>query len=258
MGAHLNQGEDEAVQRLIESLKLILDETDALGWTAGIALETTAGQGTGLGWKFEQLGTILKGVGDHPRLGVCMDTCHVFVAGNDIRDAVTFNHTIEEFDKLVGLKYLKVIHANDSVKGLGSRVDRHAHIGEGTIGFEAFRLISTDPRLLHVPIIVETPDAETMHAVNVGKLARMASGIIGVQLQLHGSYSDLTPDSTVCLELPCGSTLVELVDAAISAYPKLEGIRSHCRFAIKDTVIDTDTLLQEGDVVALLPPSSGG
>ncbi len=131
MGAHLDQGEDAAVARLIESLRLILEETDAASSTAGIALETTAGQGTGLGWRFTQLGEVLAAIGNHPRLGVCLDTCHVFAAGYDLRDEGTYAQTWAEFDAQIGLERLKVIHANDSKKPLGSRVDRHEHIGEG-------------------------------------------------------------------------------------------------------------------------------
>lgn len=174
MGAHLNEGEEAAVARLIESLQAVLEETDREGYRVGIALETTAGQGTGLGWRFEQLGTVLNGVGSHPRLGVCLDTCHIFVAGYDIRTKAAYEQTIAEFDRLIGLERLKLIHANDAKKPLGSRVDRHTHIGEGEIGEEAFARLVTDPRLLHIPVLVETPDSETMHAVNLARLQRLA------------------------------------------------------------------------------------
>lgn len=177
MGAHLNQGEDEALDRLVESLKLVLDETDALGYKVGVALETTAGQGTGLGWRFEHLGRILNGVGGHPRLGVCMDTCHIFAAGYDLRDG-KYAETMAEFDRLVGLQNLKVIHANDCVKPLGCRVDRHAHLGLGQIGIAAFAQLATDPRLTQIPIIVETPDSETMHAVNLARLRLLTTGVL--------------------------------------------------------------------------------
>lgn len=170
MGAHLDQGEDEAHQRLIQSLKRILDETDSEGCTAGIALETTAGQGTGLGWQFEQLSIILQGVGDHPRLGVCMDTCHIFAAGYDIRTRDVYEETMRKFDDQIGINKLKVIHANDSKKSLGSRVDRHEHLGDGEIGAEAYKMLVNDPRLFHVPFIVETPESDTMHAVNLARL----------------------------------------------------------------------------------------
>ena len=174
MGAHLNEGEDEAIQRLIESLRKILDDTD--GYTAGVALETTAGQGTGLGWRFEQIGKVLEGVGENPRIGVCLDTCHIFVAGYDIRTLETYEETIQAFDRNIGLAKLKVIHANDAKKGLGTRVDRHEHIGEGEIGANGFIQLVQDKRLSHIPMIVETPDSDTMHEVNINRLKKMLAG----------------------------------------------------------------------------------
>ena len=174
MGAHLNLGEDEAVQRLIDSLKKILDETD--GYSSGVALETTAGQGTGLGWRFEQIGKVLEGVGHDSRIGVCLDTCHIFVAGYDIRTEEAYEETLQQFDSLIGLNRLKAIHANDAKKPLGSRVDRHEHIGQGEIGDAAFARLVTDARLSHVPIILETPESETMHEVNLNRLKKMSLG----------------------------------------------------------------------------------
>ena len=176
MGAHVNEGEDAAYERLIESMAMILKETDELGYTVGVAMETTAGQGTGLGWQFEQLGRVLKGVGDNDRLGVCLDTCHIFVAGYDIRTPETYADTWLKFDTEIGKSKLKVLHLNDAKKPLGSRVDRHEHIGEGQIGYEAFRRIVTDPTLAHVPCILETPETETMHEVNLNRLKSLAAG----------------------------------------------------------------------------------
>ncbi len=174
MGAHLDQGEDEALDRLAESLRTILKETDEAGVTTGIALETTAGQGTGLGWRFEQLGRILQAAGPHPRLGVCLDTCHIFVAGYDLRTPDAYEETWDQFERHIGRDVLKLIHANDAKKGLGSRVDRHEHIGQGEIGEAGFRLLMQDTRLQHVPVIVETPDSDTMHEVNVAALRKYA------------------------------------------------------------------------------------
>ncbi len=176
MGAHLDQGEDEAMTRLVDSLKQVLEDTEKAGYTVGIALETTAGQGTGLGWQFEQLGRILREVGPNPRLGVCLDTCHIFAAGYDLRDQAAYAQTMAAFDRLIGLENLKVIHANDCQKPLGCRVDRHSHIGEGQIGMEAFGSLVTDARLRHVPVLVETPESETMHAVNLSRLQQLARG----------------------------------------------------------------------------------
>jgi len=175
MGAHLNQGEDAALNVLCESMSLLLKETD--GMSVGIAMETTAGQGTGLGATFEQIARVIDGCSVHPRLGVCLDTCHIFVAGYDIRDEETFGKTFDTFGSVIGFDKLKVIHANDAKKPLGSRVDRHEHIGEGQIGLEAFRMLVNDPRMVHVPIVVETPDADTMHEVNVAKLHGCGVGV---------------------------------------------------------------------------------
>ncbi len=167
-GAHLGAGEDVGIARLIESLDQIHAET--AGAKVRVALETTAGQGTYLGGRFEHLARIIKGVKDPKRLAVCLDTCHVFAAGYDIRTPETYAATMAEFDKIIGLRWLQVIHANDSQKAFGSHADRHAHIGDGEIGLEAFRLLVNDPRLAGLPVIVETPDSETMHAVNVQRL----------------------------------------------------------------------------------------
>ena len=135
-----------------------------------MALETTAGQGTYLGGRFEQIARILNGVKDPERLAVCLDTCHIFAAGYDIRTPAGYEETMTQFDQIIGLPRLQVIHANDSAKAFGSHADRHAHIGEGEIGLEAFRLLVNDPRMAGLPIIVETPDSETMHEVNVRRL----------------------------------------------------------------------------------------
>jgi len=176
MGAHLNKGEDAAYNRFIVSLNSILDATDKAGQKVGVALETTAGQGTGLGWQFEQIARVLEGINHHPRVGVCLDTCHIFVAGYDLREPEAYETTINAFDNTIGLANLKIIHANDAKKPLGSRVDRHEHIGDGEIGAAAFTRLVNDPRLCHLPFIVETPDSEEMHAVNVKRLRDMAGG----------------------------------------------------------------------------------
>ena len=192
MGAHLNQGEDEAMTRLVDSLKRVLEETDILGYKVGIALETTAGQGTGLGWQFEQLGRILREVGPTPRLGVCLDTCHIFAAGYDLRTDDAYEQTIADFDRLIGLNNLKVIHANDCQKPLGCRVDRHSHIGDGHIGMDAFARLVTDMRLQHVPVLVETPESETMHAVNLSRLQQMSRGEMPVPASIEANADDAT------------------------------------------------------------------
>jgi len=140
----------------------------------GILLETTAGQGTTLGWRFEHLAAILAGVKDNRRLGVCFDTCHVFAAGYKISTQSDYDATMEQFDKIVGLDQIRAFHLNDSVKECGSRVDRHAHIGCGKIGPEAFGWLLRDSRFHNVPMVLETPkgteNGEDLDIVNLRKL----------------------------------------------------------------------------------------
>lgn len=153
MGSHVGHGEDWGLAGVAESIKEVLDDTPD---SVTVCMETTAGQGSALMAKFEQLAAIIEALGGHPRLGVCMDTCHIFAAGYDIRTEETFNATMAEFDRIVGFDRLKVVHCNDSKKGLGTRVDRHAHLGEGEIGAEAFRLLVNDARFARIPILLET------------------------------------------------------------------------------------------------------
>ena len=261
MGAHLGQGEDEAFERLIESLKQVLQATDDAGYAVGVALETTAGQGTGLGWRFEQLGRVLKGVGNHPRLGICLDTCHIFVAGYDIRTEEAYEATLAEFDSAVGLSNLKLIHANDAKKPLGSRVDRHEHLGQGEIGSDAFRRIVTDPRLAAIPVIIETPESDTMHAVNLALLRRMAIGEpagLTVTVQLFGHYSDVLGGAPVELSLPGGATVRDVAVLLAERDARHEKLADHCRFAVDEEYAALDSLLSDGCTVAALPPMSGG
>lgn len=261
MGAHLNAGEEAAVARLIESLKRILDETDRLGYTVGIALETTAGQGTGLGWQFEQIGEVLRGVGEHPRLGVCLDTCHIFVAGYDLREETTYAQTWARFETEIGRRNLKVIHANDAKKGLGSRVDRHEHIGAGEIGADAFARLMTDLTLAHVPIILETPDSETMHALNLARLQRLAKGgSLELALDVHffGHYSEFFNGQPLVVHVPYGASVTDLAQHLGRADERLQGVAQHCRFAIDEEYASLETVLKEDCTVAVLPPMSGG
>jgi deoxyribonuclease-4 len=261
MGAHLDQGEEVAVERLIESLKQILETTDAAGYHVGVALETTAGQGTGLGWRFEQIGQILAAFGGHPRLGVCLDTCHVFVAGYDLRTLEAYAKTMSDFQASIGFEKLKVIHANDAKRPLGSRVDRHDHIGDGEIGIEAFARLVTDPRLLHIPVMIETPDSETMHAVNLARLRRLASeGALGMLVTVHffGHYSDYYEGKPLEVTLPVGATILSLSTLLAERDARLKELERHCRFAVDEEYAGLDTILREGAAVAVLPPMSGG
>jgi len=154
-GSHLNKMDhDKCLERISESINLALDRTT--GITA--VIENTAGQGTNMGHQFEHLARIIGNVQDKSRMGVCLDTCHIYSAGYDIKTAKAFENTLQEFDNIVGISYLKAMHLNDSKKKFGSRVDRHESIGKGSLGLEPFRFIMNDPRFDHIPMVLETPD----------------------------------------------------------------------------------------------------
>jgi deoxyribonuclease-4 len=174
MGAHTGAGIAAGILRLVESLDWLHQQIPH--YRVRVALETTAGQGTTLGASFTEFPQIFAQVQEPERLMVCLDTCHIFVAGYDIRSATGAKVVWDEFDRHIGFDRLVCIHANDAEKGLGSRTDRHAHIGEGRIGFAGFRAFLSDPRLPeNLPVIVETPEAETMHEQNVWRLRNLLS-----------------------------------------------------------------------------------
>ena len=154
-GSHVGSGEDVGLARIAESLDEVHRRTR--GVALKIALETTAGQGSNLGHRFEHLAAILDRVAEPERLGVCVDTCHIFAAGYPLGTTDQYNGTIAELDRVVGAGRVRVWHLNDSVKGLGSRVDRHAGLGRGCIGLDAFGFLVNDPRFFGVPMILETP-----------------------------------------------------------------------------------------------------
>lgn len=154
-GSHLGMGEAWGLAKAAGTLNLCLKETSAC--CSGVLLETTSGQGTNLGYKFEHLAEILRRVRSKKRMGVCLDTCHIFTAGYDIRTAAGWRKTMRQFDRIIGLDKLKAVHLNDSKKELGSRRDRHEHIGKGAIGIEGFRAIINDKRLKNIPGLLETP-----------------------------------------------------------------------------------------------------
>lgn len=154
-GAHMGSGVDEGVRRVAESLNRLFAEQPDQGVT--VLLETTAGQGSALGRSFEELAAILALVEDQTRVGVCFDTCHVFAAGYEMRTRDAYERTIDEMERHVGLDNVGAFHLNDSKKPLGSRVDRHQHIGEGELGLEPFRFLLNDPRFTRIPKLLETP-----------------------------------------------------------------------------------------------------
>ena len=154
-GSHKGAGEKTGLNKVAKALNRIIRETK--GGHVKIILETVAGQGSNLGYKFEQLAYLLDKVKVKKRVGVCFDTSHVFAAGYDIRTRGKYSRTMKEFDSLIGLKNLLVFHMNDSKAGLGSKVDRHEHIGKGKIGLTGFKNIVIDRRFKNIPMILETP-----------------------------------------------------------------------------------------------------
>jgi deoxyribonuclease-4 len=171
-GSYTSTSEAIGLKRIIAAIDEVHAQTE--GVAAQCLLETTAGQGTNLGNKFEHLAEILAGVKHAERLGVCVDTCHIFAAGYPLATPEEYADTFEKLDRAVGLKLVRAFHLNDSKKGLGSRVDRHEHIGEGMLGLEPFRNLLNDPRFKQIPMYLETNkeerDGEEMDVVNLRTL----------------------------------------------------------------------------------------
>jgi deoxyribonuclease-4 len=178
-GAFTTSSEEAGLARIVTALDEVHARVGAI--TSQCLLETTAGQGSTLGWKFEHLAAILQGVSQPERLGVCFDTCHIFAAGYALASAADYAHTFGEFDRLIGVERIKAFHLNDSVKGLGCRVDRHAHIGRGSLGLAPFWRLLNDPRFATTPMYLETPkgqeDGEELDVVNL----RVLRGLVGAE-----------------------------------------------------------------------------
>lgn len=168
-GSHLKQiSEEECIDRIASSMNETLSVTNGVT----LVIENTAGQGSNLGWRFEHLSAIIERIEDKSRVGVCIDTCHMFTAGYDIRTRAAYDATWKEFDTIVGFKYLKGMHINDSKPDLGSHVDRHDSLGKGKIGLDAFGFIMNDPRMDDIPLVLETID-ETIWAQEIELLYGM-------------------------------------------------------------------------------------
>jgi len=170
-GAHLGKGKDKGIEKIALSINEIFAQTPDI--QIRLLLEAMAGQGSGLGHTFEQLALILEKIENKNRIGVCLDTSHVFASGYDIRTPESYRKTTDAFDAIIGLENLYVIHLNDSKKELGSRVDRHEHIGKGYIGIKAFKLLMNDMRFENVPKIIETPkqkDGPDTDKMNLNRL----------------------------------------------------------------------------------------
>jgi len=156
-GSHLNKISPEScIDRIAESINITLDKTSGVK----AVIENTAGQGSNLGFNFEQIARIIDRVEDKSRVGVCIDTCHAFAAGYDLATPDGYNKSWKEFEATVGWQYLSGMHINDTKKGLASRVDRHESLGKGLIGTEFFRMLMNDPHMDNIPLIIETPNEE--------------------------------------------------------------------------------------------------
>ncbi len=169
-GSHLTESPQVGLERVTAAFDQLFEAVPQ--FEGRVLIETTAGQGSNLGRTFEELSAIIDGSRFPDKFGVCFDTCHTFAAGYDTATEAGYHDTMEQFDRLIGLKRLECFHFNDSKKGLGSRVDRHEHIGQGTLGLNPFRFILNDPRFTSIPKILETPkgDNDEMDLVNLALL----------------------------------------------------------------------------------------
>ncbi len=169
-GSHTTYSPAEGLARVIDAFNQLFEEVTE--YEGLVLLETTAGQGTNLGRSFEELQTIIDGSRYPDRFGICMDTCHIFAAGYNIATEDGYTDVMNQFDSIIGYEKLECLHLNDSKKGLGSRVDRHEHIGQGTLGLDPFRFIMNDPHFEKIPKILETPkgDNDSMDLVNLALL----------------------------------------------------------------------------------------
>jgi deoxyribonuclease-4 len=170
-GSFTTSSEEAGLKRIVQALDEVHQKVGPL--KTSTLLENTAGQGSALGWRFEHLKVILDSVAEPKRLGVCIDTCHLLAAGYPISTPDDYEATISKLDNIVGVKLVKAIHLNDSKKDLGSRVDRHEHIGQGKIGLEGFRLLLNDPRFAGVPMYLETPKEDDEGNPSNGKMDKM-------------------------------------------------------------------------------------
>jgi deoxyribonuclease-4 len=173
-GAHMGLGEEPGLKRVAAAINRVHRDTPKL--PVMITLEVTAGQGSALAYKFEHFATILAQVDEPERLGFCLDTCHLLAAGYDFRTRQGYESMLAAWDGLIGIDRLRVIHLNDSKKGLGSRVDRHEHIGQGHIGTAGFELLLNDRRLAGLPMVLETPKEDDADVRNLAILRRLIHG----------------------------------------------------------------------------------
>jgi deoxyribonuclease-4 len=167
-GSHTGKGEKWGIDKIVESVDWILNQSPET--KVRILLETTAGQGTNLGYRFEQLAQLLKWINHPDRTGICVDTCHIFAAGYDLSTKFAYYKTMDELEKVIGIKNVYLFHLNDSKRELGARIDRHEKIGKGKIGEETFRLLMNDKRFKDLPAILEIPGGEDAFESDIMKL----------------------------------------------------------------------------------------
>lgn len=170
-GSHMESGVEAGIERIASAVNGVFDELP--GNPTRLLLETTSGQGFNLGHTFEQLAAIMGKIQHRDRLGICLDTCHIFTAGYDLRTKAAYQKTMTTFESVIGLDHLYWIHLNDSLREMGTRVDRHEHIGQGFIGEKAFKLLMNDSRLRNIPKVLETPKGKgekNWDLINLAKL----------------------------------------------------------------------------------------
>ena len=180
-GAHMGQGEGRGIQSAADLINRAMENAETPVHGPRLLLETTAGQGSCLGHRFSHLRDLIAGIQFKERLGVCVDFSHIFAAGYDIRTPEAYEATWADFHRIVGLDRIRLIHANDSAKDLGTKVDRHAHIGKGRIGIFAFEALMTDPRFYGIPKILETPktlNGRPADPMNLNTLRKAAGTLI--------------------------------------------------------------------------------
>ncbi|AJE04266.1 deoxyribonuclease IV [Geobacter pickeringii] len=172
-GSHLGEGEETGIKRICAAFDELF--AAAPDFTGKVLLETTAGQGSNLGYTFEHLRAIIDGTAFSDRFGVCYDTCHTFAAGYDITSREGYDRVFAEFDRIIGIDRLQCFHVNDSKKGLNCRIDRHEHIGQGAMGLDGFRFLVNDPRFAKIPKVLETPkgDDDEFDIMNLKTLREM-------------------------------------------------------------------------------------
>jgi deoxyribonuclease IV len=190
-GAHMGAGEQEGMRRTADALKKALAEVAP---PVRILLENTAGQGSSIGHRIEQLAAILDFVPDSERIGICLDTCHLFAAGYDIRDEEGYLKTIDAVDRLIGISRIGAFHVNDCKKDLGSRIDRHEHIGRGLIGLEGFRALVNDSRFVRTPKILETPKGKDLKEDKINLATLRGLIVKGAQVGHESAAHPKKPD----------------------------------------------------------------